>query len=362
MIKRLYYLKIVLFFLLLTSLGSLGASGDITFEAIEEITKQTVRSEFDWYEDELTPFVEILDFTIDDDTFVGKTMLSVDVLLTKKENKLQRTVALLIEQEGSWKQLYTERLRTLLWDNSAALFSDEDSLSITDAGDSGYWTTRSNDLLVKGREFWVPSSDESLLARLVVFDTFTYADGDDRVKVVELVPVWSKRPIIGGMPLERSHTISTRMQFPVSLERLGFELSSDIAISKSLIKLTGKLGIDRQLSEANYELTASLGMVRRVSLGFFANRRGSLGSWWTNLQLSTGMHLQGGVLLQNSGNHRFLYGGEVYIELGHQSSARFYWGMAIAYRYRAYIEHQQAISMQSNERGITLSPTIGWVW
>lgn len=345
---------------------NLWAAEGISSERLEEISREIIVSEFDWrfgstsQEDGIG--FSLIDFKVDDETFSPRQLLGVDLELWWKENRIQRSIALLVDSSDSWESGYARRLRTLLRSNSGILLFEEGNDTITDALDSGYWIAEGKTSREEGDILWVEDFRGDPIARLVVVDSFTF-EGEGRSRdVVELEPLWATRPIVAGMGLLSKKEITTSIGFPLSLDRVGVGITLELPIPGSLFGFSAQMEADRHLYDQQYELTAGIGLFRRIALGTFSNKATSLGRWWTNIQLTAGMGMQGGAVFQDASTVRFLYGGEVYLGIGHQSTAHWYWGVTAGYRYRALTEGGVADSVQSNEAGITLSPTLLWVW
>lgn len=327
---------------------------------------QVIEEEFDWRFDfskaeDVLEF-SLLDFRQDSETFSPRLVLEVDIELWWRENRILRTVAVLIDSPEDWEYWYAQRLRSLLRSNSGLLLLNEGMEAITDSHDCGYWIANDGEGREKGDVVWIKNHRREPIARLLVVDTFPFTEKDETIGIVELAPLWTTRPIVAGMETVPQKDISIRIGFPLSLSRAGVDMSVELPLPNTLFRLTTQIGAEKHLSGDQYVITSGIGISRTVSFGYFAQNSASLGSWWTNLQLSVGMRMHVGTVIQDTDPFRFLYGGEVYLELGHQSTAHLYWGLSAGYRYRAMIDNGIASSIQSNENGITLSPTLQWVW
>lgn len=353
----------LLFFLalVLTCSSASGATG-ITDVRLDQLTQSVVESEFSWLSGSDMVEATVDGHILDDTTFMPSYLLEVQLTISWRERSVERALAFLFDDPDSWEASYEHRLRTLLRANSGVLLLEEGRSAITDVHDSGYWMAKDapHD---KGTRLWVRDYQGKPIAHVVVEDVFSYV-GDDGSSstVMEMTPLWSDRPLVAGMPLDRRTDISFRIGVPLSLDRVGVDLDLDVPIPSTMFRFSGKIGVERMIDTADYELLVSLGFNRHISLAEFSKRTDDLGSWWTNIQLVAGMYLSAGMSIEPTGSIRFLYGGEGYLGIGHRSTAHWYWALSAGYRYRALLTDNGAIGVQGNEKGITLSPSIGWVW
>lgn len=347
--------------LVLTCSSASGATG-ITGERLDQLTQSVVKSEFSWLSGNETVKASVDDHVLDDTTFMPSYLLEVQLTISWKAESVNRSLAFLFDDFDSWEPEYVRRLRTLLRANSGRLFLEDDQSAITDVHDSGYWMVKDTPYDT-GTRLWVRDYQGKPIAHLVVEDVFSFV-GEDGLSsdVMELTPLWSTRPLVAGMPLDRRTDISFRLGVPFSLDRLGVEWEMDIPIASTLFRFAGKIGVEHNIDTADYELLASFGFNRHIALAEFSKKTNDLGSWWTNIQLISGMYLSAGMLIEPTGTTRFLYGGEGYFGIGHRSTAHWYWALSAGYRYRVLLTDTGAIGVQGNEKGITLSPSIGWVW
>ena len=133
---RRFGLRALVLLVFLCPLMNLWAAEGISSERLEEISRESIVSEFDWrfgftsQEDGIG--FSLIDFKVDDETFSPRQLLGVDLELWWKENRIQRSIALLVDSSDSWESGYARRLRTLLRSNSGILLFEEGNDTITD--------------------------------------------------------------------------------------------------------------------------------------------------------------------------------------------------------------------------------------
>jgi len=336
--------------LLLFTLETIHSS-EPTITRVEETTYRVAQALFAWNTDmDVEETIRVEAMELDETTFAPDSLLTVVLDLGGAE----RRVALLLASSNEWEDVYSRRLETLLRANGLLLVTEHPETTLTDVLPSGYWMRNSPHDYGAGTEFLVAS--DTPLARLVVHDSFEF-EGD---VVTEFVPLWSARDLVAGMPLEEKRTLRTKLSLPFSLQRYGISLEADLAIPRSMFRIAILGELQKEFSGDAYEITGGLGVRRPLSIGMFAPPE-SLGRWWTNMFIVPNMQLHIGIRMEN-GSLALLHGAEVGLQIGYQVGVHCSFGVQISYRYRAMMDSGVSTSVQSNENGIVLSPSMGWMW
>jgi hypothetical protein len=341
----------------------------VSSDVLRASTSVVAGREFDWrlaFSDSATEIfrIELSEIIYDDSLFTGKHLLQVTVGIGWRDSDIIRTIACLVPEGTSWETAYRQELAKLFRSDMSDVFPSSDESRLSHAMASGYWTTSDATELSVGERVWVTDTQGTAVALMTVVDRFDFpGESEQPVAVTEFSPLWAKRPIVVGMPLVRQKTaLSLSMAFPVSLERIGMEAAVELPIRGTLFRFSGKAGVDTLMDNSAYEVMAQAGLVSRFALGIFGKSPDVLGSWWSNLQTAALFHVGVGTRWHASDGFGLLLGAEVELQVSHQSSAHWYWGVSVGYRYRVLVESGFGSSVQGNERGITLSPIAGWLW
>ena len=329
------------------------------------VARSVLSEELDWLfvfdAKALDSLVFVLDDTTrDDDTFSGASLYRT----TFSHGSKQFPLAFLVRQGERFEEVWSRTLRACVRENLPEIFSVPGAPTITHALPSGYWVATGDEQLRKGRRVPVKDVLGRTIALMTVADRFVHQEeGQEDTPVVELLPVWASRPITKGMGLSLTGAGSSWSIAPtVSSGRAGARLGYEGSLPSSLFRFSAAATGAYRWDDAHVELMLLAGISRGFSFGELTRDPDRIGQWWTNLHLDGKVHVGFGIELSDSTQVRFLYGADAQIEFSHHDSSRFFWGVGIGYRYVAVRENGSVSSIQSNERGITLSPTIGWLW
>jgi len=336
---------------------------------LAEITYRVVEEELGWnynFDAQATQIfsVNVSDIQIDTNTFSNRILVQMEITFSWLDSQFNKKSAFLLDTLEGWDSEYEQHLTSIIRKNGKSLTLPQDNdVIISQVDHTGYWTTSSSDVFPIGSRYRVYSADNSAIALLEVSDTFQYSSSEPNMQVTELVPVWSRRTLVEGMPLEHvKPNLSFDISVPFSLQRIGFVLGSTLPIPTSQFRFRSEIDVSYVMSESAYEIMAHAGISRRVSLGGVRTTIESQGSWWTNIQLGVQVSLAAGILVSHAGDTRFMYGADVELEIVHQSLAHWYWGVTVGYTYTTSIQESMFLPRQHNIDGIILSPTIGWIW
>ena len=343
-------------------------SAEVPVGDIRSTTMQIVIEELNWAyrfspESEHRFTVGIGQVTLDASIFPGKTLIQIELTFNGPFDGFERTLAFLSDSADSWKDLYMERLRLLIRHNSRYLLPLQEGPMLTHTQDSGLWTTHDDPWLTRGARVRVLDRQGHPFALLEVTDRFSHVSDEFDGTVTELVPLHSSRPLTAGMQLSAVRPdLSFSLSLPLSQHRAGVAVAVETALLRSRFRLSGKLDAQYRHESDWYEYMVGVGLSRRIALGQLTASHDKLGRWWTNIHLSGTVHVAGGILVSDSTSVSFLYGAEVAAEVAYQASGRWYCGISVGYRFRTSVDNTTVSSEQSNLQGITLSPTIGWIW
>jgi hypothetical protein len=344
-------------------------SSAVSSDALRASTSLVAGQELDWrlaFTDSAaeTFKIELSEIIYDDSLFTGKHLFQVTVGITWRDSAAVRTIACLVPESTSWETSYRQELKRLFRSDMSDVFPYSDDFKLSHAMASGYWTTSDAAELPIGERVWVTDIQGTAVALMTVVDRFNFSgESKQPISVTEFSPLWAKRPIIVGMPLVRQKTgLSFSLGVPVSLERLGMEGTVELPIRGTIFRFSGKIGVDAFMDNSGFEMMAQAGLVSRFALGIFGKSPDVLGSWWTNLQSAALFHVGVGTRWQASDGYGFLFGADIELQLSHQSSAHWYWGVSAGYRYRVLVESGLGTTVQGNVKGFILSPIVGWLW
>lgn len=344
------------------------ADGALVSGDIRDTTMRVVTDELNWAyqfspESEQRIIVEIEQVTRDSSIFPERTLIQIDLSLSGPFESFERTIAFLSDSPDTWEDLYEKRLRLLIRQNSRYLLPSQDGPLLTHVYESGLWTTCDDSWLQRGTRIRIADHHGRPFALLEVTDRFIHTMDETDSTVTELVPLYSSRPLTAGMPLTVVRPdISLSFSLPVSQHRAGIAVALETALLRSRFRLSGKLEAQYRHDTDWYEYMVGVGLSRRIALGQLTPFKDKLGKWWTNVHISGSMHVSGGMLISDTVSARFLYGAEVAAEVAYQANSQWYWGVSVGYRYRASVSTMTVLSEQSNLQGITISPTVGWIW
>lgn len=332
---------------------------------LDVVTRTVVTDELDWRflfsaEADERLVIDISDMVRDDKTFEGDQLYTLVLTIAGKAHRL----AFLVAPGQSFGAIYARELRSLLHQNTASLFPSSATVSVTHALPSGYWVVSDNPELRAGKWGWIMDMAGRRVALVTVSDQFSYVpESAAAVPVVELLPIWAGEPIVAGMPLDPNGAdtaISCAMTF--SLERIGASVSVGLPLPGSLFRFS--LEGDATVRWEGFPIDVLFlgGLSRQFSFGELNRSPDRLGAWWTNLQVKADVQLGAGFTYETHETVAMIYGAVAELSLLHQSASRWYWGIGIGYRYLARVGPVAISGVQGNERGITLSPTFGWIW
>lgn len=375
---RLSLLTVVIFF----PLFALGAgvdtarmeiivppSSSVSSDALRVSTSIVAGQELDWrlaFTDSAAEIfkIELSEVIYDDSLFAGDHLFQVTVGITWRDSAAVRTIACLVPENTSWETSYRQELRKLFRSDMSDVFPSYDDFRLSHAMASGYWMTSDAVELPIGERVWVTDTQGVAVALMTVVDRFDFSGESNKpITVTEFGPLWANRPIVVGMPLVKQDTgLSFSLGFPISLERFGMEGTVELPIRGTTFRFSSKIGIDALMDNSGFEMMAQAGLVSRFAFGIFGKSPDVLGSWWANLQSAALFHVGVGTRWQASDGYDFLFGADVELQLSHQSSAHWYWGVSAGYKYRVMVESGKGTTVQGNLQGFILSPIIGWLW
>jgi hypothetical protein len=307
------------------------------------VTKEVVEEELAWY---FSPsdylLVEIRAITIDQESFETDDAYFISLALKWDGGEVEQTIAFLVSSEKGWLEPYISHLKRYLRLSFGRHLAPKETPFITEIIEGGLWAKGP----LTGRRVVVKDLDSKAIAILEVASR----DAD----VSELVPVWSKRNLSVGMPLERlkgDYPLEVIPRF--SGEHYGVALGVAYPLWVGPFRLTQRLSIDLPYSGSTPIIEIFLGLEKKISLGAFQKGSAPLGKWWNNLQLGVSLHVGGGVALKEGGV-TYSYGTTIEAQILHQSSAHLYWGLSGGYKYR--------VVDGVGGGDFLLSPVIGWLW
>lgn len=308
-----------------------------------DVTREVVEEELEWYFSPLDYLlVEIRGVTIDQESFESTSAYFIKLGIKWEEGEVEQTLAFLASPEKGWVDPYTSHLRRFLRLNFGRYLAPKESPYITEIIEGGIWAKGP----LEGRRLTIKDLNGEALAILEIANRDT--------DVSELIPVWSKRNIAVGMPLEK-----LKGDYPVELvprfskEHYGVALGVAYPLWVGPFRFTQRISIDLAYIGSSPIIETMVGLERRISLGALQEGSAPLGKWWNNLQLGVALHIGGGVALKEGGV-TYSYGTTIEAQLLHQSSAHLYWGLSGGYKYR--------VVDGVGGGDFLLSPVIGWLW
>lgn len=334
-------------------------------ERYREVVQTVFAEELDWrlsFDEQMN--VVISDVAVDIETFPGFQLLTLQIA-PKVDGETHRfTLAFLVEASQDPLGRLESELRAVVRQNIELWFPPLSPLRINHALPSGYWTLPQTVAPAVGQRLSVVDAAGGAIGLMVVADRFTYPpDDDEGSDVIEVLPIWASRPITEGMSLvENPVQVDLEIAPVFSLDRLGVNLFSRFPLHNSLLGLSLQADLAYNRGDRSLELLVFTGLTRAFSLGELARSPGRIGSWWMNLRVGVDTNLGVGVRMEDNGSADVLFGAKATLKVLHQFSRTFFWGVGAGYRYIAAIEAGSVAGIQGNERGITVSPILGWMW
>jgi hypothetical protein len=329
----------------------------ISKQSFQEITDEISQQYYAFW---TSSQAEVIDVSIDDETFSDFDLIRVTIRFPYAKSEQVRTLAFLSDDPQSTFDQYRHRLKLLF---RSPLVGKQDQQQLTAAGPSGYWTTTLDEVPI-GSQVTISNSKSEIIARLAVADQFKTSEIDGDITVTELEPMWTRNTLLPGMPLERDlRSGAISLQVPISLDRIGVQVQKTWPLMHTRFHFAVQGGVEWYRSNPfSHECTFDIGIMRTSSVASWNIAADSLGAWWTQLQLGISAYVTGGVLVGSVPSFSFLYGASLNVQLTHQSSPHWYWGVSGGYRYRVATDWQSVHTVQSNATGIVLSPIVGWMW
>ena len=342
---------------LVLALTAVPLSAQIPMQSFQKITDEVVQQ---YYSFGISCQGEVIDVSIDEDTFPDSYLVQLSIRFSCAGIEQERVLAFVSDDMQTIPDQYRDRLKLLL---RSSVMGEPDQSHITSAGPSGYWSTTLGELPV-GSQVTVPDYENRLFARLAVSDQFTTSDESGPVTVTELEPIWTDRPLLPGMPLERDvRTGHLFFQVPISLNRIGISVLCRWPLLHSRFYLAAQGDLEWYVKNpSSYEIAFNIVLMRTSSVSSWNIGPDSLGAWWTQIHLGAAVYVTGGVLMDNVSSPQFLYGASVMVELTYQGGPHWFWGLSGGYRYRVVTDWQTVRTVQSNAQGVVLSPMVGWIW
>lgn len=375
-----YRILLVMIFLWVTTVAGSAASGTFSLDVradssasllsgdIRATTERIVQEELDWVfhfssDSDQRFTVAIESVSLDTTLFQDSVLVWIELSWTGPSESEEHTIAFLTDSLETWETRYEQRLRYFIRENSIYLVPDGEGPKISNVHDSGIWTTYDGWQVKRGSRVRILDRQGVSIALLEVADQFLHTSDGAETGVTELVPLYSRRPLSAGMPLTPVKTdLSLKFSFPLSLNRAGAAVTVETVLLESKFRLFGTAEGIYQYDAGWFEYTLGVGLLRQISLGQLTASRHMQGRWWTNVQLAGKAQVVGGLLVFDSLPAEFLYGAEVSLEISYLADGHWYFGVSTGYRYRTRRENGVFSSLQSNERGLTISPTFGWIW
>lgn len=317
-----------------------------TVDSLNWVNDAVFKEELYWRDiSDLT--LSLTDVLIDAETFIDAVYFQGTLNIKVAEKEFRYEIAFVFDQEESLEVAYKRELHKIVRYANPLWFAQKESFAIAYVEPNGFWLKGSaNQLLSKGALVSFVDYQERVFALANVTNYF------EENALYEIAPIWAKRSLMRGMEVGKEGRIpkTIKVASPFSLDGFGLNVNFSFRIPNTLSDfiLEARVGSSYQL-ESPFVLFG-VGLQKEFALS-------SLTPKLNNFRLGGELGLLVGL---SSGN--FLYGAKSNLNIIRQSGPSFFWGFSLGYSYVVGLVEEQSVTFLANEKALTISPIVGWLW
>lgn len=327
--------------LIFCSISLFGA----TIDSLNRISDAVFKEELSWRDiSDLTLYLS--DVFLDTETFDSATYFKGTLNIKVEKKDFAYEIAFVFDEKEALETAYERELYALVRYANHLWFDQKEPFAIAYVEPNGYWLRGgSNQLLSKGSLISIVDYQQRVFALANVTNYFAES------ALYEITPIWAKRSLIRGMEVDQVRLPkSIKITTPFSLDGFALNVNFSFRIPNTLssFSLEAKVGSSYQVIKP-YVLVGA-GLQKEFALS-------SLTPKLTNYRVEGEL----GLLVGLSDNN-FLYGAKANLNLIRQSGPSFFWGFSIGYSYLVKLINKQSFTFLANEKALTISPIVGWLW
>jgi hypothetical protein len=327
--------------LIFCSISLFGA----TFDSLNKISYAVFKEDLSWRDiSDLTLYLS--DVSLDTETFDNAVYFKGTLNIKVAKNDFIYEIAFVFDQKEALETAYNRELQTIVRYANQLWFEQKESSSIAYVEPNGFWLRDSNNkLLVKGSLISIVDYQDRVFALANVANYFTEG------ALYELAPIWAKRSLIRGMEVSKVRLPKTiKVTTPFSLDNFGLNVNFSFRIPNTLSSFTLEAKIGSSYQVVNPYVLLAVGLQKEFALS-------SLTPKLINYRVEGELGLLAGLSSNN-----FLYGTKVNLNIIRQSGPSFFWGFSMGYSYLVQLVDKQSFTFLANEKALTISPIVGWLW
>jgi hypothetical protein len=327
--------------LIFCSISLFGA----TFDSLNKISDAIFREELSW-RDISAVTLYLSDASLDAETFDDSLYFKGTLNIKVAEKEFRYEIAFVFNQKEALEVAYERELHTIVRYANYLWFDQEKPFAIAYVEPNGFWLRGTdNQLLAKGSLISLVDYKNSEFALLNVTNYFAES------ALYEIAPIWAKRPLMRAMEVGKvRQPKSIKITTPFSLDSFGLSVNFNFRIPNTLSSFTLEAKVGSSYQVVNPYAFLAVGLKKEFALS-------SLTPKLINYRVEGELGLLAGLASDN-----FLYGAKVNLNIIRQSGPSFFWGLSIGYSYLVELVEKQSVTFLANEKALTISPIVGWLW
>jgi hypothetical protein len=327
--------------LIFCSLNLFGA----TFDSLNKLSDAVFKEDLSWRDiSDLTLYLS--DVSLDTETFDDGIYFKGTLNIKVAEKEFKYEIAFVFDQKETLEVAYERELHTIVRYANHLWFDQKEPFAIAYVEPNGFWLRGANNqLLAKGSLISLVDykNNEFALANVTAY----FAES----ALYELAPIWAKRSLIRGMEVSKVRLPKTiKVTTPFSLDNFGLNVNFSFRIPNTLSSFTLEAKIGSSYQVVNPYVLLAVGLQKEFALS-------SLTPKLINYRVEGELGLLAGLTSDN-----FLYGTKVNLNIIRQSGPSFFWGFSMGYSYLVELVEKQSVTFLANEKALTISPIVGWLW